>query len=536
MKTKRISQLVMTAATAVVTTTASAQSVGAACGCPPVSSRTVVTLDNTNSPGVVAVNGDMVPSSYTMTCDKLYILNDKFYVPANKDLYIEPGTVIKAPNIGGGNAAALIVSRDGQIWANGTESCPIIFTAQADPLDGSYAVTNRGKWGGIILLGKAYNNVRTTDVASVAAVTGINGVGLIEGLTNESRNYYGAAVGSDVPNDNSGVLRYVSIRHGGELLGANNEINGLTMGSVGSGTTIDHIEVISNLDDGFEFFGGTVNAKYLVAMHCDDDYIDWDQGFSGKLQFVYGLQGPDNSGGTLNQGDNGTELDADDHATNAANGGVPATGQLWNATIFARTDDVAPADEAIEAKERTRGSVNNSIFANFRSGLNLAGAVGAANTTDIWLAGNFNVKNCTFQGCTNPLRINGVNITSGSDFTKFTVTDGNSIVAAGALLDATFATTPLNSNTVTDRVNPVPAAGSATSTLAPPIDGFLDGVKFRGAFEPGKTPWTQNWTLAADIGSDVSAVAGCAGDLNKDGVINSTDFGLFVGAFNGTCY
>ena len=238
MKTKRISQLVMTAATAVVTTTASAQSVGAACGCPPVSSRTVVTLDNTNSPGVVAVNGDMVPSSYTMTCDKLYILNDKFYVPANKDLYIEPGTVIKAPNIGGGNAAALIVSRDGQIWANGTESCPIIFTAQADPLDGSYAVTNRGKWGGIILLGKAYNNVRTTDVASVAAVTGINGVGLIEGLTNESRNYYGAAVGSDVPNDNSGVLRYVSIRHGGELLGANNEINGLTLAGVGSGSLL----------------------------------------------------------------------------------------------------------------------------------------------------------------------------------------------------------------------------------------------------------------------------------------------------------
>ncbi len=535
---KRTPKLALTAAVAALASlSGSAQSVGSACGCPDVSSRTVVTLDPTNAPGVVSANGDLIPSSYSMTCDKLYILNDKLYIPANKDLYIEPGTVIKAPNIGGGNAAALIVSREGQVWANGTASCPIIFTAQADPLDGSYAVTNRGKWGGIILLGRAYNNIRQTDVGSVA-LTGTNGIGVIEGLlVGDTRNYYGAAVGSEVNNDNSGVLRYVSIRHGGELLGANNEINGLTCGSVGNGTTIDHIEVISNLDDGIEFFGGTVNASHLVAMHCDDDYIDWDQGYSGRLQFLYGLQGPDNSGGALNQGDNGLELDADDHPTNATNGGVPSSAQIWNATLISRTDDIAPADEGIEAKERTRGSVNNSIFCNFRSGLNLIGAVGAGNTTDIWLAGNFNVKNSTFQGCTNPLRINGVNTTAGADFTRFTTTDGNSIVAAGALLDATFATTPLNSNTVTDRVNPVPAAGAATTTLKPAAsETFLTAVQYRGAFEPGKAPWTQGWTLAADIGSDVSAVAGCAGDLNRDGVINSTDFGLFVGAFNGTCY
>ena len=547
MNMKRFPKLAMTAAVAALAAqSADAQSVGAACGCPPVGSRTTVTLDPTNAPTVVAANGDMIPSSYTMTCNNLYILNDKFFVPAGKDLYIEPGTVIKAPNIGGGNAAALIVSREGQIWANGTESCPIIFTSTADALDGNYPVTNRGKWGGIILLGRAYNNVRTTDVGSVAAVTGVNGVGLIEGLVNESRSYYGMPVGSEVNDDNSGVLRYVSIRHGGELLGANNEINGLTCGSVGSGTTIDHVEVIANLDDGFEFFGGTVNAKYLVAMHCDDDYIDWDQGYTGRLQFLYGLQGPDNRGGALNQGHNGLELDRDDHSSNAANGGLSGNPQLWNTTIFSRTDGVnadplntnpAAADEAIESKERAWGSVNNSIFVNFRSGLNLAGAAGAANTTDNWLAGNFNVKNCTFVNCTNPLRINGANVTSGADFTKFTTTDGNTILASG-LVDATFDVNPMTtSNTVTDRVNPVPAAGSATSTLKPSAsEPFLTAVQFRGAFEPGKEPWTQNWTLAADIGSDVSAVAGCAGDLNRDGVINSTDFGLFVGAFNGTCY
>jgi hypothetical protein len=551
-------KLTMAALAAVAATGSFAQSIGASCGCPPVSSRTTVTLDNASSPLIMDAQGNQIPASVTFTCNNLYVLNDKYYVPAGKDLFIEPGTVIKANNIGGGNAAAMVVSRDGQIWANGSESCPIIFTAFADPLDGTYNVTNRGKWGGLIVLGKAYNNIRQSDVGSVA-LTGTNGVGLIEGLTNEARNYYGATVGNEVNNDNSGVLRYVSCRYGGEILGTNNEINGMTFGSVGSGTTLDHLEVVSNQDDAFEFFGGTVNAKYLVAMHCDDDYVDTDQGFSGRIQFVYGLQGPDNRGGALNQGDNGLELDADDHPTNATNGGIPSTAQIWNATFLSRADGsatiaevVTPAqtnpnpttsgytDEGIEAKERTQGSVNNSIFVNFRSGLNLIGAVGGANTTDIWLANNFNVKNCSFQNCASPLRINGSNVSSGADFTKFTVTDGNVIVASGLIPDATSDFSPVNPNSslvVVDRVNPVPAAGSATTTLKPAAsETFLTAVQYRGAFEPGSTPWTQGWTLTADIGSDVSAVAGCVGDLNKDGLVNSTDYGLFVNAFNSTCY
>jgi len=550
-------KLTMAALAAVAATGSFAQSIGASCGCPPVSSRTTVTLDPTSSPSLMDAQGNQIPANVTLTCNNLYILNDRYYVGAGKDLFIEPGTVIKANNIGGGNAATLIVSRDGQIWANGSESCPIIFTAAADPLDGTYNVTNRGKWGGLIVLGKAYNNIRGTDVGSVG-ITGTNGVGVIEGLTgNDSRNFYGAPVGSEVNNDNSGVIRYVSLRHGGELLGANNEINGLTMGSVGSGTTIDHVEVISNLDDAFEFFGGTVNASYLVAMHCDDDYVDTDQGYNGRIQFVYGLQGPWSGGSSAtNMGDNGLELDGDDHPTNAANGGIPSTAQIWNATLLSRTDGsattsevVTPAqtnpansagDEGIEAKERTQGSVNNSIFVNFRSGLNLAGAAGASNTTDIWLANNFNVKNCSFQNCASPLRINGANTTTGADFTKFTVTDGNVIVASGLIPDATSDFSPVNPNSslvVVDRVNPVPAAGSATTTLKPAAtETFLTAVQYRGAFEPGSAPWTQGWTLTADIGSDVSAVAGCVGDLNKDGLVNSTDYGLFVNAFNSTCY
>ena len=518
---KNLTKLAL-AATLVSATAVSgtAQSIGSACGCPNVSSRTTVNL-STLADG----SGNLTANATTLTCNNLYILSSKIYVPDGKDLFVEPGTVIKCNDNSGANAHALIVTRGGQIWANGSESCPIIMTSSADPLDGSYSVTNRGKWGGLIILGRAYNNVRNAD-ASVS-VTGTDGVGLIEGLVGgDSRHFYGAPIGSEDNDDNSGILRYVSLRHGGELLGTNNEINGLTLGSVGRGTTIEYVEVTSNLDDAFEFFGGTVNASHLVAMHCDDDYIDWDQGYSGKLQFVYGLQGPDNTGGTLNQGDNGFELDSDDAATN---NGLRSTGVIYNATIISRTGSITPVDEAIEAKERTQGTIVNSVFAGFRSGLNLA-----SNVTGFWQGGQFQVKNCTFQACTNPLRINGVNTTSGADYTQFTTTDGNIAIASG-LIDNTYAMSLVN-NTLTDRVNPVPGAGTATTTMSPPVDGFFTGAKYRGAFQPGAEPWTTGWTLAAQLGTDVSAAAGCPGDLNRDGIINAADFSLFVGAFGGNCF
>ena len=256
-----------------------AQSVGTACGCPAVSSRTQVLMST-----LVNANDDQIAASQTLTCNNLYILDTRYYVLAGQDLFIEPGTVIKAQD-NAGIAHAIVVTRDGQIWANGSQECPIIMTSVADALDGNYSVTNRGVWGSIIVLGRAYTNKRSADGDATATAT--NGVGNIEGLaTGDNRHLYGNPVGTEINTDNSGVLRYVSLRHGGEIIGANNEINGLTLGGVGSGTTIDHIEVVGNKDDGFEFFGGTVNAKNLVAMHCDDDYIDWDQGYTGKLQFI----------------------------------------------------------------------------------------------------------------------------------------------------------------------------------------------------------------------------------------------------------
>ena len=496
-----------------------AQSIGASCGCPDVSVRTQVNVST-----LVDVNGNLLNPTTTLTCNNLYILNARMYVNAGQDLFIEPGTVVKALS-NPGAAHAIIVARNGQIWANGSESCPIIMTANADPLDGSYAVTNRGQWGSLVVLGNAYTNKRTTDGDPTATAT--NGVGTIEGLAaGDSRHLYGAAVGAEINTDNSGVIRYVSLRHGGQIIGANNEINGLTLGGVGSGTTIDHVEVIANLDDAFEMFGGTVNLKYIVGMHCDDDYIDYDQGWNGKIQFFYGLQGPDNSGGAFNQGDNGFEADGDDNATNIANGGLSSNPTIYNATFIARNLN----DEGIEAKERTLGTLANCVFARYARGLNMTTAVAAS-----WNSNAFKVLNSTFQEVTTPLQINAVPVVNGSpEQIKFNTTDGNLVVAAQSLIDATYALT--GNNVLTDRVNPVPAAGTATTTLNAPVDGFFTGAKYRGAFQPGAEPWTTGWTLASQIGSDVSATAGCAGDLNRDGVVNSTDFGQFVNAFGSTCY
>ena len=181
MNTKR--KLTMAAMAAMVATAGQAQSIGSACGCPNVSSRPSVNLST-----LADVNGNLPVGNTNLTCNTLYVLDRKIYVPDGGDLNIEPGTVIKCVDNSGINANALIVTRGGQIWANGQESCPIIFTSTADPLDGSYAVTNRGKWGGLILLGRAFNNVRSTDLkdggpAASTSITGTDGVGLIEGLS-----------------------------------------------------------------------------------------------------------------------------------------------------------------------------------------------------------------------------------------------------------------------------------------------------------------------------------------------------------------
>lgn len=238
--------------------------------------------DNVTGNVVVKEN---IAANTTWSKDKVYQLGGRITVLNGATLTIEAGTIIKGEAGTGANATALLVARGGKINAVGTPTAPIIFTTVADeitPADiaaGNFASPNldsdvNGLWGGVIVLGKA--KISASNKTTKADLTEIQ----IEGIpTSDSNGLYG---GSDDA-DNSGVMKYISIRHGGANIGSGNEINGLTLGGVGSGTVIENIEIVSNQDDGIEFFGGAVNVKNLVVWNVGDDGVDTDQSWAGTL-------------------------------------------------------------------------------------------------------------------------------------------------------------------------------------------------------------------------------------------------------------
>ena len=214
-----------------------------------------------------------ITTNTTWEKGKVYVLTSRITVVSGVTLTIEPGTIIKGQAGTGANATALIIARGGKIMAEGTAAEPIIFTSVADEIQpgqidgGNLDVDLDGLWGGLIVLGNA---PISADASSVQ----------IEGIPASDPN---GLYGGSVADDNSGVIKYVSIRHGGANIGEGNEINGLTLGGVGSGTVIENVEVVANQDDGIEFFGGTVNVKNAIVWAAGDDAIDTDQAWSGTL-------------------------------------------------------------------------------------------------------------------------------------------------------------------------------------------------------------------------------------------------------------
>jgi hypothetical protein len=221
---------------------------------------------------VITVSSNITTST-TWETGKVYILAGRIAVTSGATLTIQPGVIVKGQAGTGANATALLIARGAKLNAIGTATQPIIFTSVADEImPGQIASPNmpttlNGLWGGLLILGNAPISAAATSVQ-------------IEGIpASDANGLYG---GTDAA-DNSGTIRYVSIRHGGANIGDGNEINGLTLGGVGSGTTIDHIEVISNQDDGVEFFGGTVNVTDVLVWNAGDDAIDTDQAWAGSL-------------------------------------------------------------------------------------------------------------------------------------------------------------------------------------------------------------------------------------------------------------
>jgi hypothetical protein len=256
---------------------------------------------------VVSVTSNITENT-TWETGKVYTLESRIAVESGVTLTIQPGVIVKGQAGTGANATALLIARGGTLMAEGTADAPIIFTSIADEIQpGQIASPNldntlNGLWGGLLILGNA---PISADAASVQ----------IEGIPASDQN---GLYGGDNPTDNSGVIRYVSIRHGGANIGEGNEINGLTLGGVGSGTIIENVEIVANQDDGIEWFGGTVTVKNAIVWNAGDDAIDTDQSWGGTL---------DNFA-VINAGDECFELDGPEGAMIAGhiirNGSVSA--------------------------------------------------------------------------------------------------------------------------------------------------------------------------------------------------------------------
>ena len=384
-----------------------------------------------------------------------YILKGYVYVVDGATITFEAGSVIKSDVTEKG---ALIIERGAKIIASGTASNPIVFTS-GKPVDQRAP----GDWGGIIILGKAPTN-RPLDPAPTVE----GGVG---------RQY-----GGNDPNDESGILRYVRIEYAGIAAEPGSEINGLTLGGVGSGTIIEYVQVSFGNDDAFEFFGGTVNAKYLVALATADDDFDFDFGYTGKIQYAVSCRKPD----FVDAGDagNGIECDNDGSGTSATPRTRP---QLSNFTILGPNSATAAANHNFSQRWRraTQFVFRNSIIAGHPdAGFSMESD---ATINDYFVNGTSEFRNNLVHAGANAFRSGNANIATAAQIQTKAEAEGCIVYtdpAALMLENPFFSTTP----------NFLPKTGSPALTGAnfSGMNPFFTSTSFRGAF--GTNNWTANWS------------------------------------------
>lgn len=427
---------------------------------------------------IQVADGDIAAGSNVVwTADNEYVLNGFVFVDAGASLTIEAGTVIKGKPGVAENASALIVAKGGRIFANGTRQAPIIFTAEADDVTDPFdlPLDTRGLWGGVIMLGNASLNSSP-------------GVSAIEGIpTTEPRGEYG---GTD-DDDNSGVFRYVSIRYGGSDIGAGNEINGLTMGGVGRNTVIEYVEVFNNQDDGFEWFGGTVNSKYLVSAFNGDDSFDIDEGWRGKNQFWFVIQAED-------IGDRGGEHDG---GTDPEDGTPYATPIIYNATFIGSGVNASNPDnpEALKLRDNWGGSYYNSIFTEYvGAGVDIEDLASGQDSRARLDEGTLKLANNLWWGFGAGDDITGVADCSGDCDDDTWVQEhlgANSNRIADPLLRGV-------SRIANNGLDPRPMLNSpALSGARTPDDAFFTPTNYVGAFGPSDADlWIADWTFISDVG------------------------------------
>jgi hypothetical protein len=393
-----------------------------------------------------------------LSVDTTYLLKGFVYVTNGATLNIPAGTIIKGDKA---SKATLVIERGGKIMAHGTKEKPIVFTSNQPKGQRAY-----GDWGGIVICGNAKINLP-------------GGTARIEG---GPRSEYGGLNDSD----NSGVMTYCRIEFCGVEYQVDNEINGLTMGGVGSGTTIHHIQVSHCGDDSYEWFGGNVSCKYLVAFRGWDDEFDTDNGFSGKLQFLVGIRDKNVADKSKSNG-----FESDNDASGSSN--APFTTPVFsNVSLFGPVDLThAPTggngefQAAMHLRRNTQLKVYNSVFAGWPVGLFIEdGGKGSAQSNA--QNGLLVVKNCILAGMGKNFKEDATGA-GGEKFneTYFNRTDGNNKIFAN-INDLKITSLTLN------KPNFIPQSGSPLLTGAnfSGLSGF-ETVSFIGAF--GTTDWTAGW-------------------------------------------
>lgn len=406
---------------------------------------------------VIVPHNTVINTNTTWSSTNEYILNGKVYVVAPATLTIQAGTTVKgAFNSDPEFASALVVTRGAKVNASGTASSPIVLTAQNG---------QKGGWGGIVLLGKAPINQPDQ------LIEGINPSVVPAGV---DVYYGGGGAGLGDPDDNSGILRYVRVEYAGAKIADANELNAFTFGGVGKGTTLEYLQAYYGADDAFEWFGGTVNARYLVSTATDDDAFDFDFGYRGTIQFALATIDPSIS---YSSDPNGIECD-----NQGGSGPWPATPKthpvLSNLTIRG-TVDGAVADGGIEGKLKsaanfrrgTEFTLVNSILYGFPTGALLQDINSSPSPSSVLKS---NVISSTDAG----KEIDG--LTASVD------ASGNNLVAPTAIV----LTSPWNNNYKSNALVPIAGPALSGTTSVPGITP----VTYRGAFAPGVAAWTsQAW-------------------------------------------
>ena len=419
------------------------------------------------------LTGEISGITRNLVNDTVYILNGFVYVEDGATLNIEAGTIIRGDK---DTKGSLIVTKGSKIYANGTADQPIVFTSNQPE-----GTRNYGDWGGLIILGNAPINVP-------------GGTAVIEGGvdTPEGDGVYG---GLD-PLDNSGIIKYVRIEYPGIAFVPGNEINGLTCGGVGAGTVIDHVMVSRSGDDAFEFFGGTVTAKYLIAHNALDDDLDTDFGFQGKIQFAVVKRDPnfaDVSGSNGFESDNDATGSTNAPQTNPTFSNITVVGPIQNAGDVINVNYKRGA----HLRRNTSTDIFNSVIIGYPSGIMIDGALCEASATD----NNLKVQNTIIAGHNNDFEV-----AAGSTFDAnawFTTAAYNNTIydlsSDVMLTDAYNATSP----------NFLPMAGSpllsGSSFAAPELAGFTN-TTYRGAF--GDLDWTSCWANWDPQNTNYGEVAG----------------------------